>query len=141
MKIYAPCPTHHFGRPSISDVSLHLYNTFYRGHRLQVNCNNERKVSFPSSITHPKQGEQKAIRYPQPNYAQTESGTYTYLKSGDCFAGTYRFRLKTYKFQQQMKQPDKETLVRMGYWARAQGRIPGSSFPEQHTDQPHVSLL
>jgi len=36
----------HFGRPSISDVSLHLYNTFYRGHRLQVNCNNERKVTF-----------------------------------------------------------------------------------------------
>ena len=75
MKIYAPCPTHHFGRPSISDVSLHLYNTFYRGHRLQVNCNNERKVTFPRSITHQKQGEQKAIRYPQTN-AQTEWHVY-----------------------------------------------------------------
>lgn len=78
-KIYAPCPTHHFGCPSISDVALHLYNTFYRSHRLQIDCNDERKVAFPGSIKQERQGEQNAIRYSLPNYVRTDNCTLAHI--------------------------------------------------------------
>ena len=116
MKIYAPCPTHHFGRPSISDVSLHLYNTFYRGHRLQVNCNNERKVTFPRSITHQKQGEQKAIRYPQTN-AQTEWHVYL-LEIRGLFCWYIQVPAQNLRVAMANQATRQITLVRMGYWAR-----------------------
>jgi hypothetical protein len=40
---------------------------------LLVNRDDERKVTFPSSITQPNQEERdEAIRYPQQNYARTD---------------------------------------------------------------------
>jgi hypothetical protein len=143
-EIYAPGPTHHFGRPGISDVSLHLYNTFYWGHRLQVDCNNERKVPFPSSTTHQKQGEQKAIRYPQPNQLHTNREWHIWHIYLLAIRGLFCWYIQVAAQNLQVpiaNQATRQTNFGTDGLLGTGTRIPGSSFQEQHTDQPHASLL
>jgi hypothetical protein len=136
-------PSHHFRCPSIGDVALHLYNTFYRGHWLQVNCDDERKVAFPSSISITQQNKEEqneAIRYPNKNYARTNGGTLALTLTCNqeivLLVHTGSGSKPTVTIGESSNQTKKKTLV-LGKGTR----IPGSSFREQHTGQPHASLL